>query len=908
MTLRLQLQSWAEDERAASFAEATAVAAARTAAATLEAAKATLEAREEAMNNYAGGGGGRKRKLEEGGRAVEHGVEGEARCLAIECELRVLLQSSTKSSTQAVASRRAAERQQRGEADVQRLRARRPAVSDSLAQLGAELSGVHARLHADERSATASWHAADEAAQHLAAHRASTASAQAQLAEASSLLTSCLAQATTDRRASAIRELRASLGAGGVACVHGFLCECLHVEPQHARAANAVLGSTLHSTVLVEDKTTALAVVRHFTRHKVGVITCLILAEASEAAPSASSSRGRGTSLADVIRSEPRFRPIVKQLAHGWQLVADASAALAAQAGPKSAEHAGSRAARRDTVTMQGALFRSSGEIQQVRPPSASDVYTLGAAPRNLTGGAGAGAGGGAGAGAEGGTSAQTDQQRLSLQVGRLQAMLEARGGEEVALAAAASSARAEAKRARESVAALRAEGARLQSEWHSKQSELGALDRKLSVATASAAAAAAAVRRHAPQTSPLPCRASVTLTAPPFPPRTTMYRTSSVPPLTRISTASQVDASAETSAEERRLTESLHAERARLARALALGPAAHAAASPSASPCASPSPSAAPSPSAGVPWPSLAEEERRRKAEADGAAERQEAAERARRQLLGKRKGLDAKEKALLQQAANANKEAAAAAAKLAVHKGKLETHQTAAEAKAAEAAEAAKATAAAVEEKAEAASAVVAAAAAVKRLQAECKEEGKAVEAQRAAHALVRTQLETLEQTGHEGDDEGDRESTGSDEKGGEGDEGEEGAGEEGNESIEAEVGSEGGDCAKMEAPSAAALSASRLRLQAEERHHQAKQRELDVGVQRSQTARPRLTAQPQPGADTGQRLAASSKSAPRATRAPIRHPCHLTFSPSQQMTRQPRPRFAVRDYRRWAASRRT
>jgi hypothetical protein len=254
---------------------------------------------------------------------------------------------------------------------------------------------------------------------------------------------------------------------------------------------NAVLGGATRSTVLVDDKSTALALIHYFTERKVGTVTCQLLdqadKEAAAAAPLSASSAlvaaaaaaasaaaapysvasGRaaravlGTDgaaavwLSDVIECETRYRPVVQQLTKGWILVADAQAALAVharhahqtddQTNGGRADGAGGRsggggraggsvgrgggrggggeggggsgaglggsggsrgrstiggggrgagASSLNIVTLQGELFRASGEVQQARAPSATDAYAIGATLATLTSGGGYDGGG----------------------------------------------------------------------------------------------------------------------------------------------------------------------------------------------------------------------------------------------------------------------------------------------------------------------------------------------------------------------------------------------------------------------------------------------------------------------------------------------------------------------------------
>jgi hypothetical protein len=437
-----------------------------------------------------------------GGGVLDEDSKLEEQCLAMECELRALVHASACASHSAQASRRAAERSQRATAEMHRLSALRQGAGETTTALEAAVRASQAAMLQAERSAALARSAAEEAEERLRVHRSGLRSLEGELRERSARLASCGAQASSDRRAGAVRQLRASLsGDGGSAAsrVHGFLCERLRVAPAHIRCVNAVLGGATRSTVLVDDKPTALALIRYFTERKVGTVTCQLLdqadKEAAAAAPPSTSSAlvaaaaavasaaaaptsvasGRaaravlGTDgaaavwLSDVIECETRYRPVVQQLTKGWILVADAQAALAVHArhahqtddqtnGGRSDGAGGTNGGRADgaggrsggggraggmnsvgrggglgdggeggggsgaglggsgvsrgrstiggggrgagasslnIVTLQGELFRASGEVQQARAPSATDAYAIGATLATLTSGGG---------------------------------------------------------------------------------------------------------------------------------------------------------------------------------------------------------------------------------------------------------------------------------------------------------------------------------------------------------------------------------------------------------------------------------------------------------------------------------------------------------------------------------------
>ena len=157
----------------------------------------------------------------------------------------------------------------------------------------------------------------------------------------------------------------------------GFLCELLTASPANQRAVNAALGSQLSSSVVVEDRSTASKVVHHFSRARVGLVTCVILDELQAAltpnGPEATSPASQMSPLEGCIEAHsPRLQVLATRLGRGWQLAQDSSSAIQA-----------ARSRRGNVVTVQGEVFLASGEIQQAPPPQAA--FAIGSNTRVLT-------------------------------------------------------------------------------------------------------------------------------------------------------------------------------------------------------------------------------------------------------------------------------------------------------------------------------------------------------------------------------------------------------------------------------------------------------------------------------------------------------------------------------------------
>ena len=422
--LRARLTATHDDERTAHLAQATAIAEARRAQEQLQAGRTALDAREAAMSALEQGQG-------EDATAASGGVqvadEEATEVLRLEVELRrlclgqsgggpLLGSHSSQLAASLAAERARKERRHKAEQkEVERLRAARDAAADKLLAARSTAEARDRALEeatADQARHTSLQNAAEKRAatalEALNRHQEQLDSQQAQLQQSTAL-------ASIDKRAAAVRRLRAGGGSNGGGAlstrVYGFLCELMTCSAAHSVAVNAALGSALHSTVVVQDKTTALAVVGHFARQRIGIVTCIILDEipdAHSASATASEAPAGCLPLEQCITCSQRFRPLVSKLVRRWALAPNSDVALeatstgAARPGKSraTAAAAGAKATAKASdgpachvVTLKGECFLSSGEMQQAATRRAdsfavsSHVQSL---SRPVEGGAGA--------------------------------------------------------------------------------------------------------------------------------------------------------------------------------------------------------------------------------------------------------------------------------------------------------------------------------------------------------------------------------------------------------------------------------------------------------------------------------------------------------------------------------------
>ena len=188
------------------------------------------------------------------------------------------------------------------------------------------------------------------------------------------------------QRSGAVALLQKRLGGDAVVGTLGELCT---VDSGHKTALLRVLGGALARTIVVRDRSAAIAVAEHFRTERVGAVRCLILnelrggrggAEGGGAAGhggarlpplEALTFRGSGSGssasgplalqpLCSALRIAPRAVPAFRHLLKSYYvaptraLAVECCEAMAAQ----SANHA-----RSNIVTLRGEIFKSNGEI-----------------------------------------------------------------------------------------------------------------------------------------------------------------------------------------------------------------------------------------------------------------------------------------------------------------------------------------------------------------------------------------------------------------------------------------------------------------------------------------------------------------------------------------------------------------
>ena len=404
-TLRTRLVATHDDERAAQMAQAETQSAERLVRERLELTMAALKAREAAMtameeeeveareceepeepeNQEKQGADDAQRTEETSATAVER------RLLRLEAALRRLVSSrdagSVLASHHAAAERKRSgeERKRRAAAEVARLRGARAeaidAVRSAQQSLDQTTKTMQEAMGRQEREESLRTSKEREAAGMLA----KLASLNAQLAEQQKQLESTSAVASIDGRIAAVKHLRTqSEGGPFTARIHGYLCELMTTSAAHATAVNAALGAALHSSVVVQDRATALSVVEHFSCSSLGTVTCLILDELD--LPKADTHAPMGCMpLERCVNCEVRFRPLVSRLLRKWALAPNSAVALSATFSSADRQGRGGGGAHQHVVTLQGECFMSTGEIQQVARRS-SDGFALSPFLQHLSG------------------------------------------------------------------------------------------------------------------------------------------------------------------------------------------------------------------------------------------------------------------------------------------------------------------------------------------------------------------------------------------------------------------------------------------------------------------------------------------------------------------------------------------
>lgn len=363
-----------DESRVAHVEEAEATRALRQARGALGSARSALLTREEALESGGRGENGSTRQT--AGRKRGRGSEEEVEPDDAEAELSASASPRARELERAL---RELEAQQR----AQTLRGRQPRAarkpgsraSERLEHARAESSRAQEMLATAEANSAAAGvtaaacvqrhgdllHRRDEARTRLDRLRADAAALERELQLHES-------QEQQDKRVTAIGQLRAA-GDAHASRIRGFLCECLFVSDAHACAANAALSAALRSTVVVQDKATAVKVVAHFARHKVGVLSCIVLDELPQPRSlPATSPPGCEPLEACVQCGDPSLRKLVSRLLAPWWLASDSQAALALQPSEQAGRH---------VVTRDGECFLSSGEMRKSAPLASSSSFAL---------------------------------------------------------------------------------------------------------------------------------------------------------------------------------------------------------------------------------------------------------------------------------------------------------------------------------------------------------------------------------------------------------------------------------------------------------------------------------------------------------------------------------------------------
>lgn len=125
--------------------------------------------------------------------------------------------------------------------------------------------------------------------------------------------------------------------------------------PEFVLPASIAIQHALTSTIVVEDRETAIRVAEAFRREQGGVITCLILSELNRSSvkyPSIPHVRP----LVEAIECSEEFKPLVQKLFGRWLLAENDDTAIGVQR----------RVNGWDCVTMDGVVYTAKGEVRQV--------------------------------------------------------------------------------------------------------------------------------------------------------------------------------------------------------------------------------------------------------------------------------------------------------------------------------------------------------------------------------------------------------------------------------------------------------------------------------------------------------------------------------------------------------------
>ena len=139
--------------------------------------------------------------------------------------------------------------------------------------------------------------------------------------------------------------------------IHGLLA-FLPIRVIHSRfilPASIAIQHSLTSTIIVEDRETALFVADTFRKKKGGVINCLILSELTTPTPKYPAIQNVRP-LVEAIECSDEYKPLAQKLFGRWLLAENDDTAIDVQR----------RVNGWDCVTMDGIVYSSKGEVRQM--------------------------------------------------------------------------------------------------------------------------------------------------------------------------------------------------------------------------------------------------------------------------------------------------------------------------------------------------------------------------------------------------------------------------------------------------------------------------------------------------------------------------------------------------------------
>eukprot|EP00899_Mesostigma_viride_P020500 jgi/Mesvir1/28451/Mv15874-RA.1 len=226
------------------------------------------------------------------------------------------------------------------------------AAAEEAAEVKANAAAARAQVAVRERERLDKEQAATVAGIHRGER--SLAELELQLRECYKALATSSDRTSYSAHTLAIRELK-----GLHPALYGRLGELATVQEEHAGAVNAVLScsTNLATTLVVEDRATALAIVHHFAAKKIGVVSCDIRCELAHLSSSGGAKvPGAMTPLIDLVHlRDPSVRVVFLKYLRGWFLVLnrDVAARLISRGQAQGC----------NLVTAIGEVFREDGEI-----------------------------------------------------------------------------------------------------------------------------------------------------------------------------------------------------------------------------------------------------------------------------------------------------------------------------------------------------------------------------------------------------------------------------------------------------------------------------------------------------------------------------------------------------------------